>query len=89
VQLAQLLHTRGRFVPHGRTIRRTSNSYKDHLKPVSAVRKSQARTVRPPRPEGLGPVNLENQSTGQLKQSERAVRHSWPDGPHTDHLQSG
>jgi hypothetical protein len=46
VQLAQVLHTCGRSAPHGRTIRSTSNSYKDHLKLVSAVRKRQARTVR-------------------------------------------
>jgi hypothetical protein len=88
VQIAQLLRTRGRSAPHGRTVRRTSNGYKDHLKHVSVVRKSQARTVRPPEPDGPGSVNLEYQSTGQSKQSERIVRHSWSDGPHIDHLSS-
>jgi hypothetical protein len=63
VQLAQLLRTRGRPAPHGRTVRRTSNNYKGRLKPVSAVRKSQARTVHPPGPDSSGPVNLEYQST--------------------------
>jgi hypothetical protein len=61
---------------HTRTVRRTGNSYKDRLKPVRAVRKSQARTVRPPRPDDPRPVNLEYQSTGQLKQPERTVRQS-------------
>jgi hypothetical protein len=89
VQLAQLLHTHRRSAPHGWTVRRTSNDYKDHLKPVSAIRKSQARTVRPPRPNGPGPINLENHSTSQLKQPERIVHHSWPDGSHMDHLPSG
>jgi hypothetical protein len=43
----------------GRTVRRTSNNYMDRLKPIRAVRKSQSRTVRPPRPDDLGPDNLE------------------------------
>jgi hypothetical protein len=34
VQLAQLLRSRGRCAPHVRTVRRTSNGYKDRLKPV-------------------------------------------------------
>jgi hypothetical protein len=63
VQLAQLLRTRGESAPHGRMVRRTSNNYKGRLKPVSAVRKSQARTVHPPRPDSPGPINLEYQST--------------------------
>jgi hypothetical protein len=82
VQLVQVLRTRGRSAPHGRTVRRTSNGYKYRLKPVSAVIKSQAWTVRPPRPDGPGPVNMEYQSTSQLKQPERTVRQPWPDGPH-------
>jgi hypothetical protein len=45
------------------------------LKLVSAVRKSQAWTIRPPGPDGPGPVNMEYQSTRQLKQSERTVHH--------------
>ena len=42
VQLAQLLRTRERSAPHGQTVRRTSNGYIDHLKPVRAVRKVKA-----------------------------------------------
>jgi hypothetical protein len=49
-------HTRA---PHGRTVRRTSNGYKDHLKHVGAVRKSQARTIHPTGPDGPRPVNME------------------------------
>jgi hypothetical protein len=59
VQLAQLLRTRGWSALHGRTVRRTNNGYIDRLKPLRAVRKSQGRTVRPPGPDGPGPVNLE------------------------------
>jgi hypothetical protein len=82
VQLAQVLRTRGRSAPHGRTIRHTSNDYKDRLKPVSAIRKSQAQKVRPPRPDSPGPINMEYQTTSQLKQPEQTVRQPWPDGPH-------
>jgi hypothetical protein len=53
VQLAQLLRTRRRSAPYGRTVRRTSNDYIDRLKPVRAVRKvkvgrsaHRGRTVR-------------------------------------------
>jgi hypothetical protein len=53
VQLAQFLRTRGRSVPYGRTVRRTSNDYIDRLKPVRAIRKvkvgrsaHRGRTVR-------------------------------------------
>ena len=88
VQLAQLLRTRGRCALHVRMVRRTSNGYKDHLKPVSAIRKSQARTVRPPRSDGLGPVNMKYQSTNQFKQHGRTVRQPWSDGPHQDHILS-
>jgi hypothetical protein len=49
VQLAQVLRMRGRSTPHGRTIRCTSNDYKDRLKFVSAVRK-----VKPGLPTLLG-----------------------------------
>jgi hypothetical protein len=63
VQLAQLLRTRGWSTPHGWTIRRTSSSYKNRLKPISTVRKSQTRAVCPLGLDGPGPVNLENQST--------------------------
>jgi hypothetical protein len=42
VQLAQLLRTRGRSGPHGRTVRRTSNGYIDRLKHVRVVRKVKA-----------------------------------------------
>ena len=59
VQLAQLLRTRGRSAPHGRTARRTSNDYMDRLNPVRAIRKSQGRTVRPPGLDDSRPVNLE------------------------------
>jgi hypothetical protein len=41
VQLVQVLRTSGQSAPHGRTVRRTSNGYKERLKPVSAVRKNQ------------------------------------------------
>jgi hypothetical protein len=74
VQLAHVLRTRGRSAPYGRTFPRTSNDYKDRLKHVSAVRKSQARTVRPPRLDGLGPVNMNYQTTYQFKQPGRTVR---------------
>jgi hypothetical protein len=46
VQLAQVLRRHGRSVLYGRMVRRTSNGYKDRLKLVSAVRKSQTRTVQ-------------------------------------------
>jgi hypothetical protein len=82
VQLAQVLCTHGLSAPQGRTVCRTSNGYKVRLKPISAVRKSQARTVRPPGPDGPGPINMEYHSTGQLKQPERTVHQPWPDGPH-------
>jgi hypothetical protein len=52
MQLAQVLRTRGRSAPYGWMVRRTSNDYKDCLKPVGAVRKSQARMVRALRPDG-------------------------------------
>jgi hypothetical protein len=58
VQLAQLLRTRERSVPYGRMVRRTSNDYNSCLKHVIAVRKCQARTVRQPRLDGLGPSNI-------------------------------
>jgi hypothetical protein len=46
VQLAHVLRTRGRSAPHGRTVHHTNNGYNDRLKLVSAIKKSQARTVR-------------------------------------------
>jgi hypothetical protein len=42
VQLAQLLRTRGRFAPHGHTVRCTNNGYMDRLKPVRAIKKVKA-----------------------------------------------
>jgi hypothetical protein len=65
-----------------RTVRHTSNGYKDYLKPDSVVRKSQAQTVHPPGPDGPGPINMEYQNTDQLKQPKRTVRQPWLDGPH-------
>jgi hypothetical protein len=88
VQLAQVLPTRRRSTTHGRMVHRTSNDYKDRLKFVRAIRKSQARMVRPPGPDGPEPVILEYHSTDQLKQPEQTVRHSWSDGLHMDHLPS-
>jgi hypothetical protein len=40
VQLAQVLRTRRRSAPHGWTVRRTSNDYKDRLKHVRCQKKS-------------------------------------------------
>ena len=80
MQLAQLLRTRGESAPHGRMVRHTSNNYKGRLKPVSAVRKSQAGTVRQPKPDGPGPVNLKCQSTDHIEQHGRTVRPSLPYG---------
>jgi hypothetical protein len=59
VQLAHVMRTRGRSAPHGRTVRRTSNGYKDCLKPINAVRKSQPQMVRLPRSDGPRPDNME------------------------------
>jgi hypothetical protein len=42
VQLAQLLRTRGRTVPYGWMVRRTSNGYINRLNPVRDVRKVKA-----------------------------------------------
>jgi hypothetical protein len=61
VQLAHVLRTRGRSASRG-----TSNGYKDRLKPASAVRKNQPQTVRPPRLDNLGPVNMKCQTTDQF-----------------------
>jgi hypothetical protein len=81
-------HT-GRFAPHGQTVRCTSNGYKDHLKLVSAVRKSQDQTVRPPRLDSPAPVNMEYQSTNQFKQPGQTIHQPWSDGPHQDLISSG
>jgi hypothetical protein len=59
VQLAQLLRTRGLSAPYGRTVRCTSNGYKNCLKPINTVRKSQVRMVCSPGLDDPGPVNLE------------------------------
>jgi hypothetical protein len=57
---AHILSTRGRSVPYDRTIHRTNNNYNSRLKPISAIRKNQARTVRQPRPDGPRPGNLKH-----------------------------
>jgi hypothetical protein len=62
-------------------VRRTSNGYSFHLKPFSDVRKSQARMVRQPRSDGLGPNNLNRQSTNQVDFHMRIVRPIRPDDP--------
>jgi hypothetical protein len=80
MQLAHVLRTRGWSAPHGGTVRCTSNGYNDRLKLVSGVRKSQARMVRQPRPDGPGPVNMKYQSTDQFEQHRRTVRQPWSDG---------
>ena len=81
VQLAHVLRTRGQSAPHGRIVRHTTNRYNDHLKHVSAIRKSQAQTVRQPRPDAPGPVNLKCQSTNHIEQDGRIVRQPWSDCP--------
>jgi hypothetical protein len=63
---AHILRTRGRSAPYGRTVRHTSNNYNPHSKHVSAVRKSQAQTVRQPQPNGSRPIDLKHQSTDQV-----------------------
>jgi hypothetical protein len=62
-------------------VRHTSNDYNSRLKPISAVRKSQAQTVRQSRPDGPGPVNLKHQSSDHIEQYGWTVRQPWPDYP--------
>jgi hypothetical protein len=79
---AHILRTRVRSAPYGRTIHHTGNGYNSCLKLVSAVRKSQVRTVRQPRPDGSRPSNLKHQSTDQVDLHERTFRPSGLDDPH-------
>jgi hypothetical protein len=67
VQLAQLLRTRGRSAPLGRTVRRTSNDQISRLKYVRAARKSEVRTVRQPWSDRPKPGNKEHQSSDHDK----------------------
>jgi hypothetical protein len=79
--LGHFLRTCRRSAPYGRTVRRKSNGYNSHLKHVSAIRKSQAQTVRQPRPDAPGTVNLKCQSTNHIEQDGRIVRQPWSDCP--------
>jgi hypothetical protein len=67
-------------MPYGRMIRRTSNNYNYHFKPISAVKKSQARMVRQPQPNGSVPGNLKHHSTDEVDLHAWNIRPIGPDG---------
>jgi hypothetical protein len=81
VQTKHLLRTRGRSVPSGRTVRRTSNGYKGRFNLIRVVRKRQVQTIRRPRPNGPRPSNLTHLSIDQETLHWRIVRPPRPDDP--------